>query len=223
MPVEIPDQAEVDKFLPPYKHDLYCFRAYRGKSPPRNRSQVDGQQGRYLVWETLETAKQIIKDVNDDYSKRFGRRYGNGLIEKYRCEGAKAVLISMGSISGTAKDVIDEMRDKGEQIGLVRIRSFRPFPTEDIIETTKNLKALGIIDRNNPYGAVGGGILFHEVAASLYTLDKRPMIIGFHTGITRYTKDEQIRDIARKVLEASETGKAEKVVEWVWKKGEVIQ
>jgi len=221
MPVIIPDQEEVDKFLPPYKHEWYSMEPLHGKSPREYGD--DAQQGRYNIGQALENAKIVIKEVNEEYGKRFGRRYGNGLIEKYKCDGAKVAMITMGSITGTAKDVIDEMNEKGEPIGLVKIRSFRPFPTKDLEEAIKDFEAIGVLTRNNPYGAIGAGIEFREIAATLYSLKKRPLIIGFHTSIGRYTTIQQMRCIAKKVLKAYETGKVENEVEWIWKNGEVIK
>jgi pyruvate ferredoxin oxidoreductase alpha subunit len=224
MAVEIPDQEEVDKFLPPYKHEWYSLEPLHGKNPPdygRSSGPNSAQRGRYIMGQTLENAKTVIKEVNEEWGKRFGRRYGNGLIEEYQCKGAEAVLIMVGCDSGTAKDVIDKMREDGESIGLIRIRAFRPFPTEDIKEAARNVVAIGVLDRNNPYGAVGGGIVFHETASALYSLDNKPLLMGFHTGIARYTTADQMRYIAGRVLKASETGEIEKEVEWVWMKGEV--
>jgi len=221
MPVLVPDQEEVDKFLPPYKHEWYSMEPFNAKEPQYMSPENEGAQGgRYQIGQALERAKTVIKEVNEEYGKRFGRRYGNGLIEKYRCDGVKAALIMMGCDSGGAKDVVDEMREEGKSIGLIRIKSFRPFPSEDIRDVTKNFKVIGVFDRNNPYGGIGGGIVFRETAETLYSLEKRPLIISFHTGIGRYTDNVQIKTAAEKVLKVSETGKVEKEVEWIWMKGE---
>jgi pyruvate/2-oxoacid:ferredoxin oxidoreductase alpha subunit len=87
---------------------------------------------RYQIEEAQERAKTVITEVNTDFTKKFGRSYGNGLIEEYRTEDAKGVLITMGSMTGTARVVVDQMREEGKPIGLVKLRSFRPFPTEDL-------------------------------------------------------------------------------------------
>jgi pyruvate ferredoxin oxidoreductase alpha subunit len=222
-PVNVPEQELVDEFLPPYKPEYFM----NPQKPPelakgipseaeQRTSRVETEL-RYQVELAQENAKEVIKEVNDDFSKFFGRKYGNGLIEKYRYENAEAVLITMGSITGTARDAIDELRENGEEIGLVKLKSFRPFPTEDLIQVGKEVKAIGFIDRNFSHGsAMGAGIGNIELARCLYGLEERPKLIDFIAGIGgRDVTIPQIKDMAKKVLKAAETGKVENPVEWV--------
>ena len=223
MPVEIPDQETVDQFLPPYEPEYY-MNPY---NPPELAKGIPSEaelrtsrvetELRYHIEIAQENAKQVIKEVNEEYGKLFGRSYGNGLIEKYRCEDVSGVLVTMGSITGTARDAIDEMRDQGHDIGLVKLKSFRPFPTKDFREIGQQIKAIGFIDRNFSHGsAMGAGIGNTELARALYDLDERPKLLDFIVGIGgRDVTIPQIKDMAKKVLKTAQTGVVEKPVEWV--------
>ena len=167
------------------------------------------------VAEAHQKAKKVIEAVDVDYKKHFGRGYG-GLIEEYNCDGAEAVLVTMDSMTGTAKDVIDEMRADGKKIGLIKLKCFRPFPTEKFREIAPKYKSIGVVDRNNSFGSAGGGIVAVELARALYDLSERPVIANFHVGLsgTDVTMN-QIRYMANETLEAAKTGKVKQVVDWV--------
>ncbi len=214
MPVNIPDQKEVDEFLPPYKPDYFL----NPDNPPKEIAPRGVEtELRYQLEQAQENAKEVIKNVNNEFMKYFGRRYGNGLIEKYRCEDARGILITMGSITGTARDAIDEMRAEDKPIGLVKLKSFRPFPTEDIQEIGRNVDAIGFVDKNFSHGsAAGGGIGTIETARALYSLKEKPHLLGFIAGIGgRDVTIQEFKYMANKVLKACETGVIEKPVEWI--------
>ena len=213
IPTTVPDQAKVDDFLPPYKHELYNLMPdeYREvEAFPRNIAQA-----RYEVQQALERAREIIEEVDEEYGKLFGRSY-DGFLEEYGCDDAEAVLMTMGSMTGTTRDVIDEMQSEGKKIGLIKMRGFRPFPTEELRDISKKYHAIGVVDRNTSYGSAGGGIVVQEVARALYAQDDRPLLLNFHVGLggSDVTMN-QIRYMADKTLEAVEKGKVEKEVEWV--------
>jgi pyruvate ferredoxin oxidoreductase alpha subunit len=122
----------------------------------------------------------------------------------------------MGSLTGTARDVVDEMQANGKRIGLVKLRGFRPFPTEELQEMAKKYNAIGIVDRNTSYGSAGGGIVSMEAARALYALDDRPLLLNFHVGLGGSDVTmRQIEYMFNKVLEAVDKGKVEEVVDWV--------
>lgn len=210
-PTTVPAQEKVDAWLPPYKHEWYDLLPESHRMPPPQ----SFLETRMAVAGAHERAKQVIKDVDDDYKKNFGRGYG-GLIEEYNCDGAEAVLVTMGSMTGTARDVIDEMREEGKKIGLIKIRCYRPFPTEEFRKTASKYKALGVIDRNNSFGSAGGGIVASDLARALYDLPGRPLIANFHVGLsgTDVTMN-QIRYMAEETLEVAKTGKVKQIVDWV--------
>ena len=122
----------------------------------------------------------------------------------------------MDSMTGTAKDVVDEMRTEGKKIGLIKLKCFRPFPTEKFREIATKYKAIGVVDRNNSFGSAGGGVVAIELARALYDLPKRPVIANFHVGLSGSDVTmNQIRYMADETLEAAKTGKVKTVVDWV--------
>jgi len=211
-PTTVPDQEEVDDFLPPYRHEMISLMPEDHTSRPRP---TNIAKARYEVQKAMERAKKVIEETDREYAKRFGRSYG-GLLEEYACDDAEAVLVTMGSMTGTTRDVIDEMQSEGKRIGLVKLRGFRPFPTEELREMAKKYHAIGIVDRNTSYGSAGGGIVAMEAARALYPLDDRPLLLDFHVGLGGSDVTmRQIRYMADRVLETLETGRVEKEVEWV--------
>ena len=113
----------------------------------------------------LENAKQVILDVADEYAKISGRQYG--LFEEYRTEDADYIMLMIGSAAGTTKNAVDELREQGMKVGLLKLRVFRPFPAKEIAEALKNCKAVAILDRCESYNG-NGGVLGSEVTAALY-------------------------------------------------------
>ncbi len=104
----------------------------------------------------MENAKQVILDVAKDFEKISGRKYG--LIEEYQMEDAEYAMVIIGSAAGTAKDAIDRLRDNGVKAGLVKIRSFRPFPAKEIAKALKPCKAVAVMDRSETFSTNGGPV-----------------------------------------------------------------
>ena len=211
-PTTVPDQEAVDAFLPPYKHEMHSLMPEDYKPRPWG---MNIAKARYEVQQAMERAKGVIEAVDREYAKRFGRSY-DGFLEEYACDDAEAVLMTMGSMTGTARDVVDEMQAEGKRIGLVKLRGFRPFPTEELRKLAKKYHAIGIVDRNTSYGSAGGGVVAMEAARALYPLDDRPLLLDFHVGLGGSDVTmRQIRYMADKVLEAQEKGRVKKEVDWV--------
>ena len=210
-PTTVPDQAQVDEWLPPYRHEWYSLIPGQFKMPP----QESFLKIRMELEEAHQRSKKVIEAVDKDYKRRFGRGY-DGLLEEYNCEGAEAVIMTMGSMTGTARDVVDEMRAKGKKIGLIKMRGFRPFPTEELQKIAPKYKALAVVDRNNSFGSAGGGIVSMETARALYSVPDKPLLLNFHVGLsgTDVTM-RQIEYMCKETLKAAETGKVKKVVDWV--------
>jgi pyruvate ferredoxin oxidoreductase alpha subunit len=211
-PTTVPDQAEVDDFLPPYEHEMYHLMPEDYRPIPFHRPIAES---RFEVQQAHERAKDVIEEVDMEYSERFGRGY-DGLLEEYACEDVDAVLMTMGSMTGTVRDVVDEMQADGRRIGLLKLRAFRPFPTEELQELARKYRAIGVVDRNTSYGSAGGGIVSMEVARALYPLDERPLLANFHVGLGGSDVTmRQIRYMVDKTLEAAEKGRVESEVDWV--------
>lgn len=113
----------------------------------------------------LENSKEVILEVAEKYKKLSGR--GFGLFEEYRTEDADYIMLLMGSAAGTAKQAVDEMREQGKKVGVLKLRVFRPFPAKEIAEALKNCKAVAILDRCESYNG-NGGPLGSEVTAGLF-------------------------------------------------------
>jgi pyruvate/2-oxoacid:ferredoxin oxidoreductase alpha subunit len=210
--VDIPEQKDVDAFLPPYKHEMYSLIPGQSKEP-KERGSVAKQ--RYELQRVQEQALKIIEQTDNQFGKLFGRTYG-GLVEEYNMEKCDAVLLTMGSLTGTAKDVIDELQSEGKKIGLIKLKCFRPFPIEKIRDIAKRVKCIGVVDRNTSFGSAGGGIVATDLARALYDLKDRPLIADFHVGLagTDVTM-RQCRYMAEKTLEYAENGKVSEPVDWV--------
>ena len=113
----------------------------------------------------LENSKEVILEVAEKFKELSGR--GFGLFEKYRTEDADYIMLLMGSAAGTAKQAVDEMREQGKKVGVLKLRVFRPFPAREIAEALKNCKAVAILDRCESYNG-NGGPLGSEVTAGLF-------------------------------------------------------
>lgn len=190
-PVDIPEQSKVDLYLPPYnpeiRIDIDNPRAFGGLLSPDYYFEM-----RYLLQKDMERAVQVAKEADDEFYEIFGRKYG--VVEPYKCEDAKIIIVVSSTVTGTARTVIDEMRKKGKKVGLLKIRFFRPFPFDDVKSVLLNADKVAVIDRNISYGA--GGIFFQEVKSALYNEKKRPPIFGFITGLGgRDVTPEIIREI----------------------------
>ncbi|HUL39288.1 MAG TPA: pyruvate ferredoxin oxidoreductase [Methanomassiliicoccales archaeon] len=161
--VEIPEQGEVDSFLPKLKPlnvlDTENPKVFNPIVPPEYAMEM-----RYQVDFAMDSARDLIGRVDNDFGKMFGRYYG-GLIEGYRMEGAETALISLGTATTTARAVVEELRAQGKKAGLIKLRFMRPFPERELRQATKGLRALGVFDRSiamNRYGPV-----FTEVRGAL--------------------------------------------------------
>jgi pyruvate ferredoxin oxidoreductase alpha subunit len=150
-------------------------------------------------------AKKLITKIANDWKKKFGRYHGD-LIEKYKCDGAEYILLSMGAIGAESKVSIDNLRSEGMKIGLARIRTFRPFPSREILDLSKQADLI-IIDRNISLGLEGA--LFSEVKSSLYGKSDSS-VYGFIAGLGG--KDVTYKDI-EKICKKTMDGKV-KEVEW---------
>jgi pyruvate ferredoxin oxidoreductase alpha subunit len=132
--------------------------------------------------EAMKNAFTVIQQVHQEYAKLSGRSYGNALVEDYMLEDAEVALVCVGSASGTVKTVVDELRGEGVKAGLLRIRTFRPFPAEEIRKALSSLKAVAVMDKSLSFGGNGGAV-FHEVRHALYDAPIRPLVVDYIYGL----------------------------------------
>lgn len=179
-PVDIPDQADVDAFLPArrarYKLDTNEPHAFGALTTPAVYMEM-----RLRQQEAMDEARDALVAIEDDWSKRFGRRYGP--IECYRTEGAELVLVTSGTITSTTRHVVNDLREQGHKIGLVKVKLFRPFPTADLRRALAGVADVAVLDRNISPGH--SGIFAEETRAALYDLPagERPRIHGYIVGL----------------------------------------
>ena len=163
-PVDIPSQEDVDSFLAPYEPDIILDPARPAMIGTFMPAEYIMELRRQTVG-AFESAKDVIKEVNDEFAKKFGRDYG-GLVDTYMMDDARIALITMGTVTSTSREVVDELRQKGEKAGIIKLRFFRPFPSEDLRKIVSNLDALGVFDRSISYH--GGGPVYNEVRSALF-------------------------------------------------------
>lgn len=195
-PVEIPSQEDVDKFIPAYK-PLYYLTPKNPLTFGAFTEPDKYMETRYMIYDALEKAKVMIEKVAKEFGKSFGR-YSGGLIDCYKVDDASIVLVSMGSIIGTFKEVADEMREKGKKVGVLKVRSFRPFPDEEIYNALKNAENIAVFDKNISLGSEG--ILCSQIKSAFCNKQKKPVVNGFVFGLGgRDISKDRIKEIAERV------------------------
>lgn len=197
--VDIPDIKKVDKYLPPlslkYKMDLKNPLAFGALVTPDHNFEL-----KYQIQEAMEKGLKEVKKADDEFRKHFGRSYG--MVEPYRCGNADIIMVTSGTITSTARDVIDELRKQGQKIGLLKIKLFRPFPAQAVIKILEKCKKVAVIDRNIGYGV--GGIFCQEIKAAFCTYKKIPQIFGYVAGIGgRDVTPDTIKEIANDVRKSN--------------------
>lgn len=165
--------------------------------------------------EAMQRAPRIIKEVHDEYARISGRKYGNGLTEPYRLEDAEIATVCLGSTAGTTKTVVDQLRTKGIKAGLLRLRTYRPYPVKDIINALENVKAIAVMDRSHSFGAHGGPI-FHEIRHTLYEASIHPQIVDYIYGLGgRDMPQKLIHEIYKDLQKILETKRVEKPIQFI--------
>jgi 2-oxoisovalerate ferredoxin oxidoreductase alpha subunit len=212
MPVKIPDQKKVDDFLPPYKSG-WILDTNRPFSHSNLVAPEWYMEFRYMIQEAMESAKRLIPVIDKEYGEAFGFTHG-GLVEKYKCEDADLILLTMGTMGSEAKIAVENLRKGGLRVGSARVRVFRPFPTEEIVKLAKEAQMFAAIDRHISFGMEG--FLATETKASLLNQKNPPLVAGFIAGLGgRDVTSGTIEKIAKKSLKWMHAGKVERETEWV--------
>lgn len=179
-PVDVPDQEMVDRFLPrrvaPYKLDVDSPHAFGALVRPDAYMEM-----RWLQQDALGKVPQALEAIEEDWLRMFGRSYG--AVERYRAEGAELVLVTSGTVTSTARAVVDARRAAGEAVGLLKVKMFRPFPTALLRAALRGVPRVAVLDRNVSPGH--GGIFAEELRSALYDLPdaERPELFGFVLGL----------------------------------------
>ncbi|MFW9948815.1 MAG: pyruvate ferredoxin oxidoreductase [Candidatus Thorarchaeota archaeon] len=216
MPVILENQEEIDAFLPPLKHhinlsDLSKVKGIDPVTTPHVRDR--GQEGtapgyyefRYALQKALENSFDIIKEVHDEFAKKFGRNYGNGIYKAVQTEDADVIIYAMGSVSSQARVAIKKMRQKGLKVGLVCLKAFRPYPANILRNFFKDKQMIVVFDRDIGYGYEG--VLSYELKSALYGLKSTPYIKGFIVGLGgRDVTTDQIIEGVQKAIQQEKLG-----------------
>ncbi len=179
-PVDIPEPDAVDAFLPrretELKLDIANPRAFGALTTPAVYMEMRKRQQ-----EAFDRVPETMRAIEADWARRFGRAWG--AIERYHVDGAETVLVTSGTVTSTARHVVNERRARGEKVGLVKIKMFRPFPTRELREALAGVPRVAVLDRNISPGH--GGIFAEELRSALYDVDdrERPHVDGYVIGL----------------------------------------
>ena len=213
--VVLPDQSQVDEFLPPYKlpHPL------DPKRPVSHGPQIRPDQGTIMDLQRAEAmlaAPAVIKEAVADFNKIFGRTY-SPFLEEFMTDGAEMVFFLQGAHAMTCRHAVRHLRQQGVKVGMVKLRFTRPWPTEDCAAILSKFKAVGVIETSTSYGgAMKGGNLLHEVRASLYDCPQRPLTTSFMAGLGgEMVPLKEFYYMAEIMSKMIKEGKTKKNVYWV--------
>lgn len=204
-PVAVPAQAVVDDYLPPYDppHRLDPAR-------PESWGNVVDQDMWYRHRQALEEAMARVPsaaaEADLDWARHTGRSWG--VVERYRCDGAASVLVTLGSMSGTAREAVDRLRASGLAVGLVKLRLFRPLPVAALRAALAGVRDAIVLDRNHSPGT--GGVLGQELRAALYGMPGAPRVHGLLAGVGGVNvAPERIEAFVRAAVAAPEAAASE--------------
>ena len=159
--------------------------------------------------EAMKNAKQVILDVSKEFAGITGREYG--LLEEYRMDDAEQALVMIGSSAGTAKAVVDSLREKNEKVGLIKLRAFRPFPQQELSSSLSRVKAVAVMDKAESFSSCGGPI-FAETRSACYGIENAPKIINYVYGLGgRDVRFEDITYVYSELDKIVKTGEAKEI------------
>jgi len=217
--VELPDQEDVDAFLDKKPNNWHV--ALDPERPMGVDPLTGGATGigpglfvRYRkgLCKGMQNALRVITEVHQDWGKRFGRNHAP-LVEEYRLDDAEYAIVTIGSMTGAGKDAVDLAREQGEKVGLIKVKTFRPFPLEALRRAVSKVKALGVVDRSVSFGWNSGPV-YQELLSVLYFLDRRIPSTSFIGGLAG--ADITIEHFGRVIETTARTLKGDVPSEPVW-------
>lgn len=201
-PVDILSEPDVEAFLPPYKP----YNMLDAKNPLSMGMYATPEyymEFRYEVDQAMIRSADIIKEVGKEFGTKFGRDY-SGLVERYMLDDAETAIVALGSICGTIKEAIDEMRAEGRKVGLLRIITYRPFPADDVKSSLAGIKKIGVFEKNLSIGARMKGAVGYEIKDAID--DSSTQVLSYVAGLGG--RDITIADI-RKMVGEIEAGRGD--------------
>lgn len=189
--IELLEDEKVKTFVGVYKPKEYLLKKENPLSVGPYDSPAYYMEHKYQQAAAMKAAKKVITDVANEFAEISGRKYG--LIEKYMMEDAERAIVVIGSTAGTAKQTVKDLRQKGEKVGLIKVRSFRPFPQDELAAALSNVKAAAVMDKAESFSS-SGGPLFAETRSACYDLKNKPFMINYIYGLGG--RDVKVEDIA---------------------------
>ena len=202
--IELVEDSKVKEFVGKYKPEHYLLNS----KEPIAMGPLDVQtylfEHKYQQANAMRNAKKVIEEVSEEFAKMTGRRYS--FFEEYKLEDAEIAIVCMNSTAGTTKYVVDSLREKGIKAGLLKLRVFRPFPTEEIAKALSHLKAVAVLDKADSINGAGGA-LYTDVTSSMYVNKKQVPMVNYIYGIGgRDTTSYEIEGVYNDLLEIVKTG-----------------
>ncbi len=202
--IELVEDEKVKKFVGVYKPEHYLLN----RKEPIAMGPLDLQtylfEHKYQQANAMRAAKKVIKEISEEFEKLTGRKYS--YFEEYKLEDAEIAIVCMNSTAGTTKYVVDSLREKGIKAGLLKIRMFRPFPTEEIAKALSKIKAIAVLDKADSVNGAGGA-LFTDVTSSMYVNKVNVPVVNYIYGIGgRDTTSYDIEGVYKDLEQIAKTG-----------------
>lgn len=188
-PVSIPDKSDVAEFIPKMEPnydtmDIENPLSFNAMAFPEHFEEF--QRDKHV---SMLRAEEIFDEAAKEFEEKFGRKHSR--IETYKCEDADWILIGLGSMMGTVRTCVDELREEGKKVGMISIKAYRPFPVKEIAKAIEGCKGVGVMDRDIGYGT--GGIVYQDVSRTLYNMENRPILTNYIVGLGG-------RDVTREIV-----------------------
>ena len=218
-PVKTFSQEDVDAFLPPYE-PIHYVTPEKPMVFGSGTDEVNTMEFHYMNHQAVLRARDKIETVAREFESSFGH-YRGGLIDTYATQDAEVILVAMGSVIGTLREAVDVLRGEGVKVGLVKVRSFRPFPAEALRQAISHAGAVAVLDRALSFGYQG--ILATDVKTALYDAPIRPLVLGLMAGFGgREVNLETVREIVQRTRRALDTGRVPNESEFIGLKTEIM-
>ena len=204
--IELLETDKLKSFVGTYKNEVNMLNPKFPVSMGPYDTPTYYMEHKYQQAVSMKNAKQVFLDVAKEFALVSGRQYG--LFEEYRMEDAERALVIIGSSAGTAKAAVNSLREKGEKVGLIKLRVFRPFPMEELAKALSHVKTVAVMDKAESFSACGGP-LFSEIRSACYGLETRPKLINYIYGLGgRDVRIDDIMFVYNKLGEIVKTGNA---------------
>jgi pyruvate ferredoxin oxidoreductase alpha subunit len=210
--VDVPDQEKVDEFLPKYNSPYSCLDPAKPMTIGSFGTPDYYMEFKYAQELAMKEADKVIDDVFAEFKEKFGREYMK--IKGHKTDDADIIILTLGSMSGTARAAVDKMREQGKKVGVAKLTVLRPFPAKELKALTQNAKVLAVAERDISLGFAGA--VFSDIAGVYINETQKPMILDYIIGLGG--RDVTIKDyeeIVNKSEKALTAGKPEKQPEWI--------